>query len=31
VQHLAGTLTDLGVDNETIGEVAAALTPFGQP
>jgi hemoglobin len=28
VQHLAGTLTDLGVDNETIGEVAAALTPL---
>jgi hemoglobin len=28
VEHLAGTLADLGVDNETIGEVAAALTPL---
>ena len=28
VEHLAGTLADLGVDQETIGEVAAALTPL---
>jgi hemoglobin len=28
VEHLAGTLTHLAVDDETISEVAAALTPL---
>jgi hemoglobin len=30
VEHLAATLADLGVDSETISQVATALTPLRQ-